>query len=133
MGTTYNRVLQKPRRQYLRNHATHAERTLWWNLKGGQLLGYKFRRQHGVGRYDLDFYCPGLRLAIEVDGVTHESPEAARRDRMRQTEIEQHKIRFLRFTDDQVLGNVQNVVLAIEADVRKGSIQGEVTALQIPR
>jgi very-short-patch-repair endonuclease len=121
MGSTYNRVLQKSRRQYLRNHATRAERTLWWNLKGGQLLGYKFRRQYGVGSYVLDFYCPELRLAIEVDGATHESSEAVRLDRKRQTEIERHGIRFLRFTDDQVLGNVQNVVLVIEAEVQKAS------------
>jgi very-short-patch-repair endonuclease len=121
MGSTYNRVLQKPRRQYLRNHATRAERTLWWNLKGNQLLGFKFRRQYGVGRYVLDFYCPELRLAIEVDGPIHEFPEAVRRDRKRQKEIERHGIRFLRFTNDQVLGNVQNVVLVIEAEVQKAS------------
>ncbi len=82
-------------------------------------MGFKFRRQFGVRRYILDFYCPELRLAIEVDGPSHESDEARRYDEKRQAEIERLGIRFLRFTNDEVLGNVQTVVGAIEAEVRR--------------
>jgi len=92
---------------------------MWLSLKGRQMCGYKFRRQHGVGRHILDFYCPELRLAIEVNGASHESAEAKRDDARRQVEIEKHGIRVLRFTDDQVHGNMDNVVKAIEAEVRR--------------
>ena len=124
MVTTFNRPSQLAYRKYLRNHATRAERTLWVGLKARQLLGYKFRRQHGVGKYILDFYCPELRLAIEIDGATHESAHAAERDAMRQAIIEKHKIRFLRFTDDQMLGNAEMVLREIEEEVRKISGRG---------
>ncbi len=118
MSSTYNRASQKPRRQFLRNHATGAEVVLWLNVKGHQLHGLKFRRQFGVGRYILDFYCPKIRLAIELDGPSHESPWARAYDQRRQKEIERCGIRFLRFTDDEVLGNVRNVVRVIEAEVQ---------------
>ena len=62
MGTTYNKKAQKDKRQYLRTHITLAEKTLWYSLKGRQLLGYKFRRQHGITDYVVDFYCPELKL-----------------------------------------------------------------------
>ena len=73
MGTLYNRDEQKTSRQYLRNHMTRAEIVLWYNLKGRQMLGCKFRRQHGGAQYILDFYCPELRLAIDVDGASHDA------------------------------------------------------------
>ena len=98
---------------------TRAEIVLWYSLKGKQLLGYKFRRQHGVDQYILDFYCPELNLAIEVDGESHSSGDARRRDAKRQKEIEVYGIRFLRFTDDEVLGNPDRVVDAIERKVRQ--------------
>ena len=123
MGSIFNRRSQNPNRSYLRNHATRAERTLWSNLKGRQILDIKFRRQFGVGNHILDFYCPQLRLAIEVDGVSHQSAEAAERDSKRQITIERYGIRFLRFTDDQVLANVDEVLRVIEFEVRR--IAGE--------
>jgi very-short-patch-repair endonuclease len=81
MGTTYNRKRQKGKRQYLRTHMTLAEKTLWHLLKGRQLLGYKFRRQHGITDYVVDFYCPELKLVIEADGESHNSSEATAADR----------------------------------------------------
>ena len=98
---------------------TRAEIVLWYSLKGKQVLGYKFRRQHGVDQYILDFYCPELMLAIEVDGESHNSDEAQERDRKRQEQIERYGIRFLRFTDDEVLWNPDRVVAAIEERVRE--------------
>ena len=62
-------VLNK--RKELRNSMTPAEATLWKSLKGKLLDGLKFRRQHSVGPYILDFYCPALKLAIELDGEPH--------------------------------------------------------------
>ena len=123
MGTTFNRKRQTPHRQYLRTHGTRAELVLWLNLKGSQMLGYKFRRQYGIDRYIVDFYCPELSLAIELDGASHASSEAQTLDRRRQAEIEQHGIQFLRFSDDEVLGDITQVLSAIEAEIRR--ITGE--------
>ena len=119
MSYVFNSPRQKSRRKSLRRNMTRAEIVLWYSLKGKQLLGYKFRRQHGVDQYILDFYCPELNLAIEVDGESHSSGDARRRDAKRQKEIEVYGIRFLRFTDDEVLGNPDRVVDAIERKVRQ--------------
>jgi len=59
------------RARYLRKNATPAEQKLWRHLRNREIAGYKFRRQHPVGPYVLDFYCPAARLAIEVDGSGH--------------------------------------------------------------
>ena len=117
MGTTFNREPQKQKRQYLRTHMTLAERILWYSLKGRQVLGYKFRRQHGMKEYVVDFYCPELKLAIEADGESHDTDEAKRHDPQRQRDIEKEGIRFLRFRDDEILGNPDNVVKRIEEEV----------------
>lgn len=65
----------KLRRKELRNHSTAAESALWRMLKGSQVCNLKFRRQHGVGSYILDFYCPEIKLAIELDGEVHNGQE----------------------------------------------------------
>jgi len=119
MAYVFNSPKQKPRRRNLRSNMTRAEIVLWYSLKGKQVLGYKFRRQHGVDQYILHFYCPEMALAIEVDGESHNSKNARCRDEKRQKEIEAYGIRFLRFTDDEVLGNPNRVVDAIEQKVRQ--------------
>jgi len=68
---TYNTRSKKNFRKELRNSLTAAEAVLWQNLKGRQLLGKKFRRQIGIGRYIVDFYCPEAGLVIELDGDRH--------------------------------------------------------------
>jgi very-short-patch-repair endonuclease len=69
-NTLFNDPDQKSFRKELRNEPTRAEYLLWQALKGSA-LGYKFRRQHGIGKYVVDFYCPSKRLVVEVDGDTH--------------------------------------------------------------
>ena len=73
----------KPRRRELRTYGTSAEAALWNLLKKRQLRGRKFRRQHSVGRYILDFYCPSERLAIELDGAHHYTPAGQDHDARR--------------------------------------------------
>ena len=80
-------------------------------------MGYKFRRQHGVEQYILDFYCPELKLAIEVDGGSHRSTEAVKTDLKRQKEIERYGIRFLRFRDEDVLVEIDKVMKVIHDEV----------------
>lgn len=113
MGRIYNHADQTTLRNDLRYHATTVEKLLWQYLKNNQ-LGVKFRRQFGVGRYVLDFYCPELKLAIEIDGPVHDSLEARERDHQRQIEIESVGIRFLRFPADDVFYDLDQVLEVIK-------------------
>jgi very-short-patch-repair endonuclease len=106
----YNRTEVKETRRYLRRNLAPAEALLWSRLQRKQLLGLRFRRQYSVGPYVLDFYCPELKLAVEIDGSTHVGDDAERRDRARQSHIEQYDIRFLRFADNDVLKAVDGVL-----------------------
>ena len=110
----FNRDGDAPKRQRLRNEAPRAERILWTRLRRRQIAGFKFRRQWGVERYVLDFYCPELKLAIEIDGPSHDSPEAKEYDRQRQQFVESFDIHFLRFTNWDVYNRLEFVVETIQ-------------------
>ncbi|MBI5037896.1 MAG: endonuclease domain-containing protein [Candidatus Kerfeldbacteria bacterium] len=111
MTIIFNTHSMKKRRQQLRRSAPRAELLLWRYLKGKQLGGYKFRRQHSIGGYVVDFYCPELRLVIEVDGPSHYvSKEAREYDRHRQKYIESLRITVLRFTNADVYVNMREVI-----------------------
>lgn len=86
---------------------------LWRHLKGKQLGGLKFRRQYSVGAYVLDFYCPECKLALEIDGSSHDAEDAQAYDTARQRYIEALGIRFLRFTNQDVYNNVEGVLTVI--------------------
>ena len=97
----------------LRNNCTPAEKILWHKLKGKQLDGYDFHRQKPLCYYIVDFYCPRLRLAIEINGTIHLSEDNKSRDIKRQEELEDMGISFLRYTNSEVLDNVDDVVQKI--------------------
>ena len=103
----------KDRRRNLRNFATSAEIHLWKYLRGKQLQGRKFRRQHSVGRYILDFYCPSERLAIELDGIHHLEPVIRRYDDARTGFLMDQGIRVLRFPNLVVLEQTEFVIVMI--------------------
>lgn len=117
MTQLYNRTSEKAKRQQLRRHLTKAEFRLWQKLKGKQLEGYKFRRQYSVGSFVIDFYCTELKLAIEIDGDSHFEEGAQEYDRERQAVIESVGIRFLRFTNDEVYGNLERVLERITQEI----------------
>ena len=119
MDKTFNRKAQIRIRQYLRNNSTDAERRLWEMLKGKQLLGYKFRRQQGIEQYVVDFYCPGKKLAIEIDGVTHTTPREKEHDRQKADCIKSHGILLLRFNNSDVYENLDYVLSAIAQTLEK--------------
>jgi very-short-patch-repair endonuclease len=96
-----------------------AEVILWSKLRRKQMGGHKFRRQYGVGKYSIDFYCPELRLAIEVDGESHFADGAAEKDKERENFIIQFGIRFLRFSNTEVRENLDGVLLQIEDVMRR--------------
>jgi len=110
MTTIYNIRAMTPRRRKLRNDAPPAEIILWRYLKGKQMEGYKFRRQYSVGRYVIDFYCPQLKLAIEVDGPSHYLSEQARiYDHKRQRFIESFGITLIRVTNIEIYRTIEGV------------------------
>jgi very-short-patch-repair endonuclease len=86
---------------------------MWKYLSRRQMHGSKFRRQYSVDQYVLDFYCPELKLAIEIDGDSHFMPGAEEQDRTRQEYIEAYEIRFLRFTNADVCENLDGVCQTI--------------------
>src|SRR6266511_4059143 len=91
------------RARHLRRESTDAERLLWKLLRGRNLAGFKFRRQHEMLGFILDFYCPGARVAIEVDGGGHYSPQRLEYDAERTRLLNAHGVRVLRFTNTEVL------------------------------
>jgi very-short-patch-repair endonuclease len=86
-----------------------SEVILWSKLKNRQMHGERFLRQYGVDQYVLDFYCPRLKLAIEIDGDSHFMPGAEEQDKARQEYIESFGIQFLRFTNEDVYKNIDGV------------------------
>ena len=101
----------------LRRESTHAERLLWRHLRNRALLGLKFRRQHALPPFFLDFACPEVALAIELDGGQHMTEEALAGDASRTAFLEAQGYRVLRFSNIDVLNNIEGVVLAIETAV----------------
>lgn len=117
MAQLHNKPGYKPVRKFLRNNSTKAEIILWRFLKKKQIDGFKFRRQHSIGSFIVDFYCPEKRMAIELDGDVHEVDKQAAYDRIRQRKIESLGIKVLRFTNEDVIQNVEDVLKAIVAEV----------------
>ena len=92
----------------LRRSMTPAERGLWQELRANRMRGLQFRRQQVIAGYIADFYCDAVGMIIEVDGLIHEAQQDW--DVERQQAIEQLGITVLRFTNDEVLGNLANVL-----------------------
>ncbi len=89
-------------RKELRKNLTSAEATFWKIVKNSKFEGRKFRRQHSVGNYILDFYCPAEKLAVELDGTRHFSSFGAAEDRERTAHLESKGVRVLRFENREV-------------------------------
>jgi imidazole glycerol-phosphate synthase subunit HisF len=97
----------------LRRQLTSAEEVLWQYLKA-KPLGYKFRRQHPYSIYILDFYCHQLKLVIEVDGEFHDVEEVKKNDQYRQALLEKDGLMMIRFTNNEVLHQMQLVMAKLE-------------------
>lgn len=93
---------------------TKAEIKLWSVLKNRNLSRTKFRRQHGIGDYIVDFYCPELKIAIEVNGESHYTKSGIKHDRKRNQFLKELDIKALHFTNEQVFNNLDGVLLTIE-------------------
>src|SRR5690554_1217459 len=118
-GSLSNLPHLKTFRKELRNNLTPAEATLWTMLKGKALEGRKFRRQHSVANYILDFYCPEEQLAIELDGQGHFEANQAEYDYERDLVLKHTGIKVLRFENNGVWENPQGVLQAIRDEFGK--------------
>lgn len=94
----------------LRGEMTKAESVLWGVLRNRQLGGHKFRRQHPLCGYIVDFYCAKAKLVVEIDGDIHALPERELKDKFRSDQVEQAGNRVIRFTNDEVLENLDGLV-----------------------
>ncbi len=98
------------RARELRRNMTPQERKLWRHLRGKQLDGIRFRRQHPIDRFILDFFCYEHKLAIEIDGHSHYQPEQQEHDQMRTEWLARYGIRVIRFTNRDVDTNLEGVL-----------------------
>jgi very-short-patch-repair endonuclease len=115
----HNRIELKDQRRILRRFSTEAEDLLWELLRGKKLMGRKFRRQHSVGFYVLDFYCSAEKLAIELDGAHHFTEEGIKHDEERTQYLHSLNITVLRFENFLVLKEPEHVLQEIRRSFKK--------------
>lgn len=101
----------------LRRRMTYSESLLWEKLKGKQLLGLRFRRQHPIDIYIVDFYCHEAKLVIEIDGEIH--MDQIEYDDGREADIKKFNIKIIRFTNDEINNNIEIVIQNIESVIKE--------------
>jgi len=113
MKIYYNPKLKELARQ-LRNNSTKSEIKLWTYLRRNQMYNYDFHRQKPIDEYIVDFFCNKLKLAIECDGYSHEILEVYEKDVKKTKRLNDLGIHVLRFSDHQIMNDIDNVLRAIE-------------------
>ncbi|UOQ98676.1 DUF559 domain-containing protein [Hymenobacter sp. 5317J-9] len=110
----YGRLDLKGRARAMRRQSTAAEEALWQALRGGK-IGARFRRQHPIDRYVVDFVCIEAKLVLEADGAAHLPPDQQAYDAGRTALLAEHGYRLLRFPNHQILTNLPQVLREIQA------------------
>jgi very-short-patch-repair endonuclease len=118
---TYNPALKQVART-LRTNTTDSEQRLWSRLRRKQILGVQFYRQKPLGNYVVDFYAPSAQLVVEIDGGQHFDPQQRQHDQHRTEDLERQDLQVLRFTNLEVLQEIEAVVETIYRAVQKGKI-----------
>ena len=98
---------------------TLSEVLLWNELKQKKMIGYDFDRQRPINKYIVDFYCKDLRLALEIDGESHDHEDAVADDQIRQQRLESLGVRFLRFDDEDIKKDINSVLEVIKEWIRE--------------
>lgn len=101
----------------LRSSMTEAELILWDRLSDNKLAGFKFRRQHPISQYVVDFYCHKAMLVIEVDGRDHNQTEKKNNDEVRDIEMKELGLKVLRIKNEEVIDDIDNVLKRIEKEL----------------
>jgi very-short-patch-repair endonuclease len=99
----------------LRNKMTDAEKALWKKLRNRQVKGYRFRRQHPIGEFVVDFFCYEAKLVIELDGESHDNSFQIERDKERTTILKSLGLIEIRFRNEEVMKNIEDVIYKISA------------------
>ena len=105
----HNKKSLKEIRRALRKDQTSAEYILWQHLRGNKLNGLKFKRQHSIGNYIVDFYCASLKLIIEADGEVHDHSEQKEKDTFRDINLQEMGFNILRFKNEDILFRIEDV------------------------
>lgn len=114
MKSVHNLKVLFERRKELRNHSTPEEIFLWNYLKHSK-LGVKFRRQHSMGGYITDFYCPTNKFVIELDGAVHNTTEAKEYDKVRDEFLKGMNLKILRLSNKEITKeNIESVINKIK-------------------
>jgi len=113
MSILHNLQILKDRRRELRLRSTKSEKILWEELRNNK-LGVKFKRQHSVGGYILDFYCAAHKFVIELDGTSHDGPDQKEYDLIRDNFFKDLDYNVLRFNNKEVENNVMEVINKIK-------------------
>jgi very-short-patch-repair endonuclease len=120
MTQLFNNLTEKEKRRILRKNTTASEKIVWTYLRRKQILNERFLRQFSVEYYVLDFYCPRLRLAIEIDGDSHFiNQDVIDYDKVRQDFIENLGIEVLRFRNEEVFADNDSVISTITQKVKE--------------
>ncbi len=98
----------------LRNNMTKAEKLLWNGLNNKQVNGLKFRRQHPINQFIVDFYCHQVKLVIELDGEIHNRKDVAEKDVGRESVLINYGLTIIRFSNEDVITNTEDVVSKIK-------------------
>jgi very-short-patch-repair endonuclease len=101
----------------LRKEMTEAERILWHEIRNRKIDGYKFRRQHPVGQFIVDFFCAEKALAIELDGGIHDDKNVMEKDENRTAELERLEIKVIRFKNEEVFTDHKGVLRRIREEL----------------
>jgi very-short-patch-repair endonuclease len=110
----HSRTYLKEKRSELRKNMSPPEARLWVELRNKKLKGYKFRRQHSIGNYIVDFYCSKAKLIIEIDGKTHLEPATQQNDFARDEYLKSMRYKVLRFDNNDILNQFEYVITDIE-------------------
>jgi len=117
MEKLFNKRSTKEKRLNLRRNQTEAEELLWSRLRAKRFLNLKFFRQYGIGEYIADFYCPILKVVIEIDGAQHFTGEGKEYDEFRQDYMAQCGIKTIRFTNKEIFENIDGVLKYLQVVV----------------
>ena len=114
----FNNASTRDKRKNLRKNQTEAEQALWRRLRSKTFCDCKFFRQYGIGEYIVDFYCAECKLVIELDGGQHYSEAGTEYDRLRENYMSAMGIKTIRFSNTDILQNIDGVLAQIEQELK---------------
>ncbi|TVR28483.1 MAG: DUF559 domain-containing protein [Balneolaceae bacterium] len=122
----------KKQRQYLRRNMTKWEVRLWNDLKGKKMFGFKVRRQYGIENYVIDFYCPKLKLAIEVDGDVHYFKNKMDIDVRKKNKLTEEGIKLIRLKNEDLEDDYESVLVYLEDNFKARADELNISVKEVP-